>query len=121
MCARVLPAADAPTASAGGTKRTREPVSTHQSSTAKGKRPITEQPHEDPGKAQVLKMLIEIFEEEPFEEVSCSELEQRLQPRLPTEELIAVLEALDSDGHIMYRDGAAHNLDDNRFKPTGQR
>ncbi len=97
MCARVLPAAAAPAASAGGTKRTRALASTHQSS--------TEQPYEDARKARVLSVLTELFDASTNEEVSRFELEQRLQPRLPTAELIAVLEELDGDGYIMWRSG----------------
>ena len=55
-------------------------------------------------------MLAEPFDASTNEVVSLLLLGQRVQPQLPTEEMIAVLKELDRDGYIMYRDEAAHRI-----------
>ena len=70
----------------------------------------TDQLDRDARKAKVLSLLIELFDARTDEEVSLFQLGQWLQPRIPAEELIAVLEELDGDGYIMYRAETAHRI-----------
>ena len=53
-------------------------------------------------------MLAGLFNVSSNEMVSLLLLRQRVQPQIPTEEIIAVLKELDDDAYIMYRDEAAH-------------
>ena len=62
-----------------------------------------EQDEEAP-RAEVWRVLVELFSVSRTEMASLHVLRQRIQSQISTEEIIAVLKELEDDGYVMYRD-----------------
>ena len=74
---------------------------------------------EEARRAEVWRVLVELFNVSQNEMVSLHLLRQRVQSQISTEEIIAVLKELEGDEYIMYRDEegaldgpAVHRIDD---------
>ena len=61
---------------------------------------------EEAPRAEVWRVLVELFNVSQNEMLSLHLLRQRIQSQISTEEIIAVLKELEGDAYIMYRDEA---------------
>jgi len=94
-------------------------TSAAQPSSSPPEEPDTDHVDEEAPRAEVWRVLVELFSVSRNEMVSLHVLRQRIQSQISTEEIIAVLKELEGDGYIMYRDEegaldgpAVHRIDD---------
>eukprot|EP00964_Phaeocystis_antarctica_P139594 scaffold104374_cov40-Phaeocystis_antarctica.AAC.1 len=79
-------------------------TSAAQPSSAPPEEPGTDHVDEEAPRAEVRRVLVELFNVSRNEMVSLRVLRQRIQSQISTEEIIAVLKELEGDEYIMYRD-----------------
>ena len=79
-------------------------TSAAQPSSSPPEEPGTDHVDEEAPRAEVWRVLVELFSVSRNEMVSLHVLRQRIQSQISTEEIIAVLKELEDDGYVMYRD-----------------